>query len=87
MRYLNLVGPQVKRLRKIRGWSQEILSAKLRLVGWKISKGSLAKLEARVLHARDYHLLILAKIFEVPLSELLPQVDMQDPEFLQMLIK
>lgn len=79
MTHLNIVGPQVKRLRVLRGWTQEILSEKLRLAGWNVSGTSLAKLEARMLPVADHHLFFLSKIFDVSLRELFPKIDPQDP--------
>lgn len=79
MTYLNIVGPQVMRLRVLRGWSQEMLSEKLRIAGWSVTGASLAKLELRVLPVADHHLFFLAKIFDVLLSELFPKIDPQDP--------
>lgn len=85
MRYSNLVGPQVKKLRAHRGWTQEMLSEKLHLAGWSISSGALVDLEARMLPVADHHLFFLAKIFEVPMRELFPKIDPQDPNLQQTL--
>lgn len=63
----------------LRGWTQEILSEKLQLAGWNVSRSSLAKLEARMLNVVDHHLFFLARIFEVPIKELFPKIDPQDP--------
>jgi hypothetical protein len=42
---LNLVGPQVRKWRDYRGWSQETMAQKSQLQGWSITRHSLAKLE------------------------------------------
>jgi len=84
-KYLNLVGPHVGRLRTLRGWTQELLSEKLRLSGWNVSSASLAELEMRMLPVADHHLFFLAKIFEVPIRELFPKIDPQDPNLQQTL--
>lgn len=76
---LNLVGSQVKRLRMLRGWTQGLLSEKLGVAGWSVSRAPLAKLEARMLRVGDHHLFYLAKVFEVPIKELFPKIDPQDP--------
>jgi len=36
MKYLNMIGPQVRKLRYARQWSQNTLSTKLQLLGWDI---------------------------------------------------
>lgn len=83
MKHLNLVGPQVKRLRLLRGWTQEMLSAKLQLAGWNISRESLDKLEARTLYVGDHQLFFLAKVFEISVRKLFPKIDPQAPNLLQ----
>ena len=50
---LNLVGPQVRKWRDHRGWSQETMACKLQLQGWSISRHSLAKLGHTRLDVRD----------------------------------
>lgn len=70
---LNLVGPQVRRFRTEKGWSQEMLAAKLQVAGWDVSRGSLAKLEAQFRRVPDCELLFLAKVLGVDLPDLLPK--------------
>jgi ribosome-binding protein aMBF1 (putative translation factor) len=36
---LNVVGPQVRKHRNRKGWTQSILAQKLQLQGWSISVG------------------------------------------------
>lgn len=63
----------------LRGWTQELLAEKLKLAGWNVSRGSVAKLEARMLRVADHHLFFFAKVFAVPIKELFPKIDPQDP--------
>lgn len=56
-----------------------MLSANLCHAGWIVSRTSLAKLEVRMLRVADHHLFFLAKILEVPIRELFPKIDPQDP--------
>jgi transcriptional regulator with XRE-family HTH domain len=79
MRNLNLIGPQVRKLRTQRGWTQEVLAAKLQMAGWDISRASLAKIEARLVWMADHRLYFFAKVFKVSIPELLPPIDPQDP--------
>ncbi len=69
----------------LRGWTQEILSEKLQLAGWNVSRSSLAKLEARMSNVVDHHLFFLARVFKVPIKELFPNIDPQDPNLQQTL--
>ncbi len=79
MRYLNLIGPQVRKLRAERGWTQKVLAARLQVVGWDVSRESVAKIEARMIWVKDHRLYFLAKVFKVSILELLPPIDPQDP--------
>ncbi|HUJ10482.1 MAG TPA: hypothetical protein VL171_10705 [Verrucomicrobiae bacterium] len=72
---LNLVGPQIRKLRFVRGWSQNILAAKLQVLGWDIDRGGVAKIEARLVHVDDYELVYFAKVFGTELADLFPKID------------
>jgi transcriptional regulator with XRE-family HTH domain len=69
---LNLVGPQVRKIRNQKGWNQGLLATKLQLVGWDVSRESLAKLEAQFRRVPDCELLFLAKVLSVKLMDLFP---------------
>jgi len=45
--FKNNVGPQIRRLRNQLGWSQVILSTKLQIAGWDISRSGVSKIESR----------------------------------------
>lgn len=67
---MNLIGPQVRRLREAREMTQEDLAAQCNLLGWNISRGTLAKLEAQVRRITDEEVALLAEALDVELSEL-----------------
>src|SRR5256885_10619424 len=69
---LNLVGPQVRKFRLQKGWTQATLAGKLQLAGWDVGRESLAKLESQIRRVPDCELLFLAKVLNVKLSELFP---------------
>ena len=71
-RPLNVVGPQVRKLRNQRGWTQEVLAQKLQLQAWDVSRTSLGKLEAQLRRVHDCELLFLAKVLGVAIGDLLP---------------
>ncbi len=71
-RPLNLVGPQVRRLRDQKNWTQEILAQKLQLAGWDVSRTSLAKIEAQLRWVSDVELLFLAEVLQVEMERLFP---------------
>src|SRR6266704_128524 len=69
---LNLVGPQVRKFRIKKGWTQENLAAKLQVAGWDVSRESVAKLEAQFRRVPDCELLFLGKLFGVEVIALFP---------------
>lgn len=70
---MNLVGPQVRKLRTKKGWSQETLATKLQVRGWSISRDSLASLELQRRRVPDCELLFLAKVFGLGTEDLFPR--------------
>jgi len=71
--FQNVVGPQVQRLRVQAGLTQDALAAKCGVAGWDISRGTVAKIEARVRCVNDAELFVLARVLKVELSELFPR--------------
>ena len=69
---LNVIGPQVRKLRSRKGWTQDMLARKLQLAAWDVSRTSLAKLEAQLRRVPDCELLFLAKVLGVRMEELFP---------------
>jgi transcriptional regulator with XRE-family HTH domain len=70
---MNLIGPQVRKRRIKKGWSQELLATKLQLRGWSISRDSLASLELQRRRVPDCEMLYLARVLGVPLEDLFPK--------------
>jgi transcriptional regulator with XRE-family HTH domain len=68
----NIAGPQIQRWRQKRGMTQPMLVAKLNLLGWGISRETLAKVELRIRWVADAELVCFAKAFGVSLEEMLP---------------
>ncbi len=69
----NVVGPQIQRLRVHAGLTQEALAAKCGVAGWDVSRGTLAKIEARVRCVNDAELFVLARVLKTDLSNLFPR--------------
>ncbi len=76
-RKLNLVGRQVSRLRNQLGWSQELLSDRLQLAGWIISRSGVSKIERGLIYVHDFQLFFLAHVLGVELVALLPRIDVR----------
>ncbi len=73
--YKNVVGPKIRSFRIQFSWTQEVLAKYLRRMGWNISRSTLAKIEARLIHVTDSDLLYFVRLFEVEPSALYPQLD------------
>jgi transcriptional regulator with XRE-family HTH domain len=69
----NLVGPQVRKRRIKKGWSQEVLAAKLQLRGWSISRDSLASLESQRRRVPDCEMLYLSRVLGIRIDDLFPK--------------
>ncbi len=67
---MNIIGPQIKRLREQNNMTQEELTAHCNLLGWNISRGTLAKIESQVRRVTDSEVAMIAKVLDVDISEL-----------------
>lgn len=67
----NIVGLRIKTLRNKRGLHQGMLAAKCGILGWDMSRGTLAKIEAQVRCVSDKELVVLAKALKVTPNDLL----------------
>jgi transcriptional regulator with XRE-family HTH domain len=67
---MNIVGKNVRAIREQKGWTQETLVAKCNLIEWKISRGTLAKIESNVRRVTDIEVKQVAQALNVSISEL-----------------
>ena len=81
MKYYNIVGPQIRKLRYARRWSQSKLAGKLQRAGWDISRSGLSKIEARLRFALDFELDYLAEVLGVELKDLFPNRTASEPTY------
>ncbi|EIN6342562.1 helix-turn-helix domain-containing protein [Vibrio parahaemolyticus] len=75
MTIVNIVGAQVRKLRKQQKLTQEQLSARCNVIGLDISRGTLAKIEAGVRQVIDKEIVQLATALRVEESDLFPKRD------------
>jgi transcriptional regulator with XRE-family HTH domain len=73
MPFLNIIGPVVIKLRYERGWSQEILAARLQCQEGDVSRDVVANIESGRQKVSDKHIRALQKAFEVPVVRLFPK--------------
>lgn len=67
---MNKIGYNIKKIRELNGWTQEQLVARLNLIEWDISRGTLAKIESKRRKLSDYEVELLAKALEVNIERL-----------------
>lgn len=67
---MNLVGPKIKSIRKKQKLTQEQLVARCNVVGWNISRGTLAKIEAKVRRMTDIEIVLICKALKIKEQEL-----------------
>jgi transcriptional regulator with XRE-family HTH domain len=69
----NIVGPQVRALRARAELTQDALAARCGVLGWDLSRGGLAKIEAQVRCVSDAEVYVLARALRAPLDDLYPR--------------
>jgi transcriptional regulator with XRE-family HTH domain len=69
----NVVGSQVRYFRCRLDLTQEMLAARCNILGWNITRGKLAKIEAQVRCVSDAELYLLAKALKVGVEKLYPK--------------
>jgi transcriptional regulator with XRE-family HTH domain len=74
---LNTIGQAVGRLRYERGWTQDLLAARLQCQGADVSRQMLANIESGRTQVTDEHILAFQKVFRVPIVMLFPKSDQE----------
>ncbi|HGS5383205.1 TPA: helix-turn-helix domain-containing protein [Vibrio parahaemolyticus] len=69
---MNVVGVNIRQLRKQQKITQEQLSAKCNVIGLDISRGTLAKIEAGVRQVTDVEIVMIARALRVNEGALFP---------------
>jgi len=73
MKHFNVIGPQVRRLRNQRAWSQNALAIKLQLLGMEnATRAKISKIESRLVWISDDDLIFLSRALGVAMEELYP---------------
>lgn len=72
-RKLNIIGKRLRKLRQERGLSLAQLAAKCGVMGWDVTGGTIAKIEAQQRSAYDSELLILSKALHTEIKDLYPE--------------
>lgn len=68
----NVVGRQIRRLRDAKGISQQKLAAACSVVGYEITRSTLAKIEAEIRAVTDVELFVIARALRLKMDDLFP---------------
>lgn len=71
----NLIGPQIRELREKAKLTQPMLAAKCNLLGWNLSRETLAKIETQIRWVSDCELLCLARALGIKVDQILVSND------------
>ena len=70
----NIVGPYVVKFRHQVGWTQDVLAAKMQLLGCCMTRDILANIETRRSLVTDIRIAIFAEAFGVAVGDLFPPI-------------
>jgi len=65
---MNVIGPQVRSLREEQELTQEELAARCNLIGWNISRSTLAKIESQVRRVTDDEVALFAEALKIDIN-------------------
>src|SRR5262245_57283877 len=75
----NIVGPQIRGFRYALAWSRSKLAVKLQLLGFDMSRESLAKVESQIHKVEDFQLPYYARALSVQVADLFPPLPSGKP--------
>ena len=67
---MNTIGPKIRYFREENNWTQDELAAHCHLVGWEISRGTIAKIESQVRRITDNEVELIAKVLNISVQQL-----------------
>ncbi len=67
---MNIIGPQIRAIRERKYLTQEQLVARCNIIGFNISRSTLAKIESKVRRITDIEVELLASALNVPIQDL-----------------
>jgi transcriptional regulator with XRE-family HTH domain len=76
---MNLIGPNIRKIRKSMNLSQKELVARCNLIGWDISRGTLAKIESQSRKISDGEVLYFSKALKVEVETLFNEISLNRP--------
>lgn len=75
---MNLVGPQLRKIREGKGISQDELAASCQRMGWDVSRMTITRIELRNRLVSDFEIYILGKALGINAKDLMPDAPSLD---------
>ena len=75
----NIIGPQVRKLRYAKGWSQEKFADELQMHGLNVRRCGVIRIESQEMWVGDFEMLIIAEVLGVDVQELFPRFSRREP--------
>jgi transcriptional regulator with XRE-family HTH domain len=72
MKFNNMVGPQIRKLRASLGWSQEKFAVRLQCAGWDVTRSTVSKIESRSKCVTDFEMEYVMDVLGVERNQLFP---------------
>lgn len=69
-RPLNIIGKTIKKIRRQKGITQDMIAARLQLAGWNAKRATVAQIEGELRGVRDYEASLIAHALGVPVGDL-----------------
>lgn len=73
----NIVGGEIRRTRDVQGMSQQKLAAQVAVLGYDLTRGTLAKIEAGIRGISDVELFLISRVLKVEVQALYPKNALQ----------
>lgn len=67
---MNKIGPNIRIFRETNDWTQDQLAAQCHLLGWDVSRSTLAKIESQVRRLTDGEIELIARALSVSVQQL-----------------
>ena len=69
---INVVGSRIRKIRDQKGLSQEQMAAKCQILGFDLTRGTLAKIESGIRGVADHEIPFLARVLDTSIESLFP---------------
>jgi len=66
---LNVVGRNIAKFRRQRGWTQQELAARLQLLGWNVTSQFLTKIKTGRFVVTDAQIVFFTEVFHIPAED------------------